>query len=272
MATPTDIARVLQILKFRVQERHDNSEDWGRRDGKVDVSVFDNGQWIISKEEMRERGKGARELVTQLKGFLEVRVQELTGTGAVGGFGTPYAFSTKKPISSNPKKRNNGYTVSEASNDKILKRFDNLVEAENKHAVLGDIARIVKILNSKGRKTDASNLIRSAHKFLKAGDETMLVKTRETAKMILRSIQEGGDPYYAWRNDETTTPRQKIGGVISEMNKQLGEMEKVVKRSQRLKTELGVPNSGLWKRTNNALMKIESRMHRISQTIRNMRG
>lgn len=135
----------------------------------------------------RFKSKGIREAIRHL---VEQEIDEMTGTGAVGGFGTPYAFSTKEPVSSKKKKR----------------------------------------------------------------------------------VTEGGDPYYAWRNDETQTPRMKIGNVISEINKQLKEMEKVVRRSSRLKKETGVPNSGLWQRTNNALMKIESRMHRISQTIRNMRG
>ena len=85
-------------------------------------------------------------------------------------------------------------------------------------------------------------------------------------------IREGGDPYYAWRNDETTSPKMKIGKAISEINKQLTEMSKVVKRSARLKTEMGVPNSDLWKRTNASLMKIEQRMTGIAQQIRGMRG
>ena len=85
-------------------------------------------------------------------------------------------------------------------------------------------------------------------------------------------VNEAGDPYYGWRNDETKTPRQKIGGAISEIHKQLREVERVVRRTQRLKKETGTSNGALWNRTNKAMMKIESRMHRISQTIRNMRG
>ena len=203
MATPKDIARVLKRLRFRVRDRNEDSEDWQSRDGRTDVTVVDTGQWTITWEEVREKGRGARELVQTLKGFVESKgireairrvveqeIDEMTGTAGVSGFGTPFAFSTKGPVSSKKKKK----------------------------------------------------------------------------------VNEGGDPYYAWRNDETATPRMKIGKVISEINKQLREMERVVRRSQRLQKEMGVPNSGLWKRTNNALMKIESRMHRITQKLRNMRG
>jgi len=94
----------------------------------------------------------------------------------------------------------------------------------------------------------------------------------EQFERVVAGMNEGGDPYYAWRNDETATPKMKIGRAISEINKQLTEMAKVVKRSARLKTEMGVPNSDLWKRTNASLMKIEQRMTGIAQQIRGMRG
>jgi hypothetical protein len=101
---------------------------------------------------------------------------------------------------------------------------------------------------------------------LGTGFEDYIVATQDAL------VTEGGDPYYAWRNDNTMTERQKIGKAIQEINRQLVEMHKVVKRSSRLKTEMGVANSDLWKRTNKALMKIESRMHKIAQQVRNMRG
>ena len=90
-------------------------------------------------------------------------------------------------------------------------------------------------------------------------------------KVNVWKLKEGGDPYYAWRNDESMSPKQKIGRAISEINKQLAEMHKVVKRSSRLKKEMGMSANDYWKRTNNAFLKMEQRMHRISQKIREMR-
>lgn len=86
------------------------------------------------------------------------------------------------------------------------------------------------------------------------------------------TIFEGGDPYYQWRNDESATPRQKIGRAISEVNKSLSEMNKTLKQCARLKTETGMNTSDYWKRTNGALLKIEQKAHRIAQRIRQMRG
>ncbi|KKL77560.1 hypothetical protein LCGC14_2033700, partial [marine sediment metagenome] len=119
MITPKDIARILQRLKFTIRLSHEDVDEWVSRDKRTDVDVFDNGQWTLAWEEVRERGRGARELVQTLKGFVESKgireavrrvveqeIDEMTGTGAVGGFGTPYAFSTKEPVSSKKKKVN----------------------------------------------------------------------------------------------------------------------------------------------------------------------
>jgi len=84
-------------------------------------------------------------------------------------------------------------------------------------------------------------------------------------------VNEAGDPYYHWRNDQSKSPKQKIGTAISEINKQLAEMQRVVNRSSRLKKEMGMSANDYWKRTNNAFLKMEQRMHRISQKIREMR-
>jgi len=325
MITPKDIARILQRLKFTIRLSHEDVDEWVSRDKRTDVDVFDNGQWTLAWEEVRERGRGARELVQTLKGFVESKgireamflkkgdrvqgkgssrqkgtviekpefmgvsatggpgaltgrfarvrwddepknsrsipvgklkrlkervreiveqeIDEMTGTGAVGGFGTPYAFSTKEPVSSKKKKVNED----KMSSAEMQSNLDYWRQVKSGNSDYKDKDKRIKYWTNKIKKATG--------KHPEAGIYT-----------------EGGDPYYAWRNDETQTPRMKIGNVISEINKQLKEMEKVVRRSSRLKKEMGVPNSGLWQRTNNALMKIESRMHRISQTIRNMRG
>lgn len=207
--TPNDIAKVLTRIHFKLSQGGDNVDEWVSRSGKVHVDIYPGGRWWILYEEVRKKGYGIGQLIKALKNFPiqesrinEDELEELTGTGGVAGFGTPYAFATKEPVSSKGKKR----------------------------------------------------------------------KVHEGKVISLKALIEGGDPYYPWRNDETQTPKQKIGRAISEINKQMTEVEKVVRRTQRLKNESGTANGELWNRTNKSLMKIESRMHRISQTIRNMRG
>lgn len=237
-----------------------------------------------------------------LRRIVEQEIDEMTGTGGVSGFGTPYAFSTKEPVSSKKKKR-----VDEAQRAGTIqhhfdgKRWIAISPNGTKKIVVYDRAHAIEFSKTgmiggnpdwdKQGRTISHNVNEAKYKYTiihdrdsKKTDSGVInaVSTKDALKKVHKKypnayehdvkLSEGGDPYYAWRNDETATPKMKIGKVISEINKQLREMERVVRRTSRLKKEMGVPNSGLWQRTNNALMKMESRMHRISQTIRNMRG
>jgi hypothetical protein len=121
-----------------------------------------------------------------------------------------------------------------------------------------------------GRKPSAGVITK------KAGSGKVVVKWKTGEKEVvnindLAPLNEAGDPYYPWRNDETRTPRMKIGKAIVEINRTLKEAERVVKRCGRLKKEMGLNANQYWKRTNNALIKIEGRVHKIAQKVREMR-
>ena len=86
-----------------------------------------------------------------------------------------------------------------------------------------------------------------------------------------KGITEAGDPYWAYRNDETQSPRMKMGRAIQEVNKQLNVIERTLKMNSRLKKETELPSSNYWNRTNNNLVRIEQRMHRIAKMVREIR-
>ncbi|KKL26011.1 hypothetical protein LCGC14_2399550 [marine sediment metagenome] len=221
-------------------------------------------------------------------------LEEMTGSGGVGGFGTPFAFATKEPMSSKGKKKvNEAFEalivefrgVTPPQYRRFLKKHGLKMVRANAEASTST-SHIVGDLWTQ-EPTNVNVIVSHLGKWkaghggdVQYGSGLANLKSRLSKYMSIRdgvneefnALMEGGDPYYGWRNDETQTPKQKIGRAISEINKQLREVEKVVKRTQRLKKESGTANGTLWKRTNNSLMKIESRMHRISQTIRNMRG
>jgi hypothetical protein len=67
-------------------------------------------------------------------------------------------------------------------------------------------------------------------------------------------------------------PSQKISRSISEMNKQLREIEDKLKMVHRLKTEINDPDSKLGKRANRALLAIEARLLSVANRIREMRS
>lgn len=67
---------------------------------------------------------------------------------------------------------------------------------------------------------------------------------------------------------EDSPANAKIGRGISNINKQLAEMEKFLNWYGRLKRESGVTNESFWKRTNSNIYKIKERLIRLEQQIR----
>jgi hypothetical protein len=67
---------------------------------------------------------------------------------------------------------------------------------------------------------------------------------------------------------EVSSPQQKIGRGISQINGQLAEMEKFLEWYGKIKNESGVTNENFWKRTNNNIYKIKERLIRLEQKIR----
>lgn len=85
-------------------------------------------------------------------------------------------------------------------------------------------------------------------------------------------LLEGADPYHAWARDESTSPQQKIARAISELNRSVLQIERVIKRNTRLQTESGVTSEALYRRTQEGLIKLESRLLNLAGRIREIRG
>ena len=78
-------------------------------------------------------------------------------------------------------------------------------------------------------------------------------------------VKEGR--YHQWRNDETLTPKQKIGMAMRETRDNLTELERVVRYNVRLKNELKVDSRDYWKNTHKALSKISERLVRLANKV-----
>jgi len=76
--------------------------------------------------------------------------------------------------------------------------------------------------------------------------------------------------YRDYKKDPTSTPSQKVNRGINEVNKMLSEMEKIVSNNLRLKTEMGVQSNHFWKSTGNRFSKINERMIRIANRLKEL--
>lgn len=78
--------------------------------------------------------------------------------------------------------------------------------------------------------------------------------------------------YHEYKNDQSALPHQKIGKAISEMNKQIKLVERMLHYNNRLKNEYGIANETLWKRTQNQMTKLEGRLMEMARRLREMRS
>ena len=73
--------------------------------------------------------------------------------------------------------------------------------------------------------------------------------------------------YHQWRNDDTKTPKQKIGIAMRETRDNLTELERMVNYNVKLKNELKVDSRDYWKTTHKALGKISERLVRLANKV-----
>lgn len=78
--------------------------------------------------------------------------------------------------------------------------------------------------------------------------------------------------YYAYRNDTSRQPHQKIGKAIAELSHQIKLIERAVKMNSRLKKESGISNDRLWKRTQHQMTRLEGKLVELAGKLREMRG
>lgn len=143
----------------------------------------------------------------------------------------------------------------------IQEEFSKLEEISTTGNVAGYLTPYAFAKDGKTNTKRVKNLARMiGYKLTKRGEEEARMRD---------SLNEG---YYDYKNDDSMKPHQKIGNAISEMNKQIKEIERNLRMNRRLKKETGTTNDKLWKRTKNQMVKLEARLTELAAKIREMRG
>ena len=78
-------------------------------------------------------------------------------------------------------------------------------------------------------------------------------------------VKEG--KYHDYRNDESLSPKQKIGRSMREVRDSLQQLEGLVKMNVKLKNELKVNSQSYWKNTHKALNKISERLVKLANKV-----
>jgi hypothetical protein len=201
------------------------------------------------------------ELKETIRSLIQQDLDEASVTGAIdGGEGppkTPFAFNGKRKKDKKKKEsiaNQSGYNIAEA---KFAVKFN--------IGTKGETATIIVDVGSKGA---AEQIV---GKNLKQGRKGIVsVKRVEAgkAKQIdkkLENVNEG--KYHDYRNDESKTPKQKIGRSMMEVRDTLRNLENIVAMNIRLKNEIGVDSTSYWKRTHTAMKKISERLVKLANKV-----
>ena len=95
-------------------------------------------------------------------------------------------------------------------------------------------------------------------------------KVKQESMFMKMSRLMNETSYREFKKDPTSTPQQKVNRGIMEVNKMLGQMEKIVNNNLRLKTEMGVQSNHFWKATGKRFAKINERMVRIANRLKEL--
>jgi hypothetical protein len=87
-------------------------------------------------------------------------------------------------------------------------------------------------------------------------------------KTRLHSIDLHEVSYRDFKKDESRSTIKKVNESIIEINRKLREINSLLSHSSKLKTESSLDDSVLWKKTNEALLKISDRMTEIASKTR----
>ena len=193
--------------------------------------------------------------------------------GAANPMGTGIHYDTPKAFASSasgsqgghPKPDVVGYKkVNEATKQevnalkKFIRDFDKMQKQYWNIAKMGD----KELTNSKYNKHYETIL--AAQKSI-----VQLAREIQEKERIGEGLNEGR--YHDWRNDESMTPKQKVGRSMREIRDALNELDKTVKMNLKLKTELNMKSEDYWKNTHKALTKISERLVKMANKVGNLK-
>ena len=205
-----------------------------------------------------------------LKHLIRKEIEEVSTTataGAANPMGTGIYYDTPKAFSSGSKAHPKDGEV--GGYKKVKEQVNEVMFAVKVDKGDGDV--IQTIVNASSKSQAKARIARILKGGLKAVKDVQRVQP-SLGKQIdkkLENVNEG--KYHDWRNDETLTPKQKIGKSIREVRNSLNELDKLVKMNLRLKTELNVDSRSYWKNTHKALNSISERLVKLASKVGNLK-
>lgn len=182
---------------------------------------------------------------------------EMNTTANIDGYQTPYAFTKKSDEKKKNKKQADltGYSVVNEESDSVP------------YVKLSNIAPQIKVAGKVSDKKTAkvSGMEVATDKPVKETEKKVKPNKDISQSVGMELVKE--NRWLELKRDESTA-QAKIGRGISNINKQLKEMERFLNWYGKIKNESGVDNKVYWKRTNHHIYTIKERLIKLDQKIR----
>ena len=205
-----------------------------------------------------------KEIIRQL---IKKEMEEASVTGNLdGGAGPPrmpYIFQTK-PKSKKDKDKEDAITTA-GGYSRVKEQVNEVMFAVKVDKGDGDVIQTIVNASSKSQaKTKIARILKGGLKAVKGVERVQAAFGKQIDKK-LENVNEG--QYHNYRNDDSMTPKQKIGLSMREVRDKLNELDKLVKINVRLKNELNVDSKTYWKRTHVAMKKISERLVKLANKV-----
>ncbi len=221
------------------------------------------GDKKTAKQYAPTKHDGEPDYIAQMKEIIrnlvrERMIDEMNVTGNVDGYQTPYAFGKKGNEKAKGKKQASltGYSVvNEAESTKIPNI--KLSSIAPKLKVAGKVAD-KKVAHVSGMEVATDKPHKEVEPKIKPNKD---IATQDGMEIVKENR-------WLELKREVSSPQQKINKGISNINKQLAEVERFLNWYGKIKNESGVTNEQFWKRTNSNIYTIKERLIKLEQQIR----
>ena len=185
-----------------------------------------------------------------LRTLIKKEIKEASTTATAGGeYDTPNAFQSK----GNEKRK------------KIAKTGTDFKVVEGKWAVTVDgVGKI--IVDAQGKGQAKTVVARRLKKGMKGITKVSRVQTA-FGKQLDKKTEIKEARYTKYRNDESLTPKQKIGRSMREVRNSLSGLSKLIDMNVKLKNELKIDSKSYWKNTHKAMSKISERLVKLANKV-----
>jgi len=201
-------------------------------------------------------------LLKKLKEQIRKIIREMNVTGNVDGYQTPFAFG--KP--ENEKKKGKrladliGYSVVNELTERDVNRILQSTDNDEKLELTMDDGKKV-VVQRVGKNSQGPT-------FKHIKNDKPVGTASALAASFIKNIKRLDENRWLELKKEASPAHAKIGKGISNINKQLAEMERFLNWYGKIKNESGVSNEHFWKRTNSNIYKIKERLIKLEQQIR----